>query len=474
MKIIRYVLVLALSVHFAPTKAQIIDLPPFDKILIDDNATVQLHMDTVQAVVLESGFFDPSDLKVKGKTLHIECMTCRVDIRMPQLKELSVRGVGKLVTTDTIRVPEMDIDISGSGKADMILDTDVLKVNISGSGKLTLSGYADDTRFSISGSGKIDGSGLKMEKASASISGTGKIYGDVKQELDLDIAGSGSFYYKEKPPIVDARITGVGKYGQGINGNMEDTVVMKIGKSKIVMVDDEKDSFVSFIFDRDSIKTDPPRSRSHWGGVDIGFNQLLVGDRFATTLPDEYDYLDLVSGKSVNVNLNLLYHDFELNKRFVMFTTGLGLSFNNFHFNSDRTIQSDTNRLVAAYDLNRTGQQINYRKNKLALTYVTVPLLLQFNSDPTLKKSFHVGTGLLLSYKINSHLKLVWNEDGDKQKDKRRDEFNLQPFRCDATIRLGYQYYTVYASYALNELFREGRGAPQLHPFQVGINLFGW
>ncbi|MBK9402029.1 MAG: outer membrane beta-barrel protein [Bacteroidetes bacterium] len=102
-----------------------------------------------------------------------------------------------------------------------------------------------------------------------------------------------------------------------------------------------------------------------------------------------------------------------------------------------------------------------------------MPLLLQFNTKQQFKKSFHIATGLLLSYKFNSHLKLVYNDDGDREKSKRRDEFNTEPFRYDATFRIGYEHYTLYASYAINGLFKDGRG-PTLHPFQVGINLFGW
>ncbi len=67
----------------------------------------------------------------------------------------------------------------------------------------------------------------------------------------------------------------------------------------------------------------------------------------------------------------------------------------------------------------------------------------------------------------------MYTEDGNKEKSKRHDEFNIEPFRFDATFRIGYQSYTLYASYALNTLFKENRG-PSLHPFQVGINILNF
>jgi hypothetical protein len=102
-----------------------------------------------------------------------------------------------------------------------------------------------------------------------------------------------------------------------------------------------------------------------------------------------------------------------------------------------------------------------------------VPLLLQFNSSKYDHNSFHVAAGALVSYKFNSHLKLVYNDEGDREKTKRRDEYNIEPFRTDLTLRIGYSFATVYASYAVTELFKNNRG-PELHPFTVGISLVNW
>ena len=59
------------------------------------------------------------------------------------------------------------------------------------------------------------------------------------------------------------------------------------------------------------------------------------------------------------------------------------------------------------------------------------------------------------------------------KKTKRTDEYNIEPFRYDATIRLGYRNYTLFGSYAISELFRDTRG-PSLHPYTIGLQLVGW
>jgi len=137
----------------------------------------------------------------------------------------------------------------------------------------------------------------------------------------------------------------------------------------------------------------------------------------------------------------------------------------------------DTNALLYTQDT------MNLRKNKLTVSYATVPVLLTFNSSSNLKKAFHITTGLLFSYKLGSHTKKVYNKDDKKEKDKTFDDFNIDPFRYDATIRIGYSYdatirigysdFTVFANYALSELFKSGKG-PELHPWTIGISLLPW
>ena len=156
-----------------------------------------------------------------------------------------------------------------------------------------------------------------------------------------------------------------------------------------------------------------------------------------------------------------------------MFTTGIGLSLDNYRFTSDKTLIKNSNFVNAGYDLNDKMEQITYTKNKLAVNYVTVPFLIQFNTDEKLKKSFHLAGGILLSYKYDSHLKLVYDNEGEKQKTKRRDDFNIEPLRYDATVRIGYRNYTLFGSYAISELFKDKSG-PTLHPFNVGLQLAGW
>ena len=95
------------------------------------------------------------------------------------------------------------------------------------------------------------------------------------------------------------------------------------------------------------------------------------------------------------------------------------------------------------------------------------------NKRENYRKAFHISTGVLLAYKIGSHTKKVFSVDGNKKKEKEFDDFNIDPLRYDATVRVGYRNFTVFANYALSDLFKNNRG-PELHPWAFGVSLTAW
>lgn len=451
------------------------NLAEFSTIKIKDNAEVHVRIGRPQEVIIIAEYeTDNTQTTVEDGALCIHGKYAKVYITVEKLEGIKISGIGKVFADSVITGKNLELSISGSGTVKMPLDVDYLEVNISGLGKVQLEGVANHVESSVSGSAKVDALQLTAKDVEAKISGVGKFIMDVTESLELNISGSGTFYYKTKPTSLNTNISGIGKHGVYHGDKTSDSNRSHDGNDTDEYASaPNDDSNYGIHWDRDSIFNRSENARSHWSGFEIGFNQLLVKDKISTDIPNGYDFLELNSGKSINVNINLFSHDFPLYKRYLMFTTGIGLTLNNYRFSSDKTLLSDTNRTVAGYDYDKNNERINYKKNKLAVNYVTIPLLIQFNSRLEFKKSIHVATGLLFSYKYNSHLKLVYTEDGNKEKSKRHDEFNIEPFRFDATFRIGYQSYTLYASYALNTLFKENRG-PSLHPFQVGINILNF
>ncbi|RLD32556.1 MAG: hypothetical protein DRI83_10710, partial [Bacteroidetes bacterium] len=53
------------------------------------------------------------------------------------------------------------------------------------------------------------------------------------------------------------------------------------------------------------------------------------------------------------------------------------------------------------------------------------------------------------------------------------DDYHLQPFKADATLRVGWGFINLFATYNMVSMFRKDKG-PELNQFAAGITLLGW
>ena len=458
----------------------------FTKIDLSGHGKVILKQGEESSIKVESEKNNSSDdVTVSNGVLSINSDdNDEVYVTVKDVEEIDISGNGKIETEGILRANDLELSISGIGDMELNIEAENIKALIGGKGKIELSGSANNLETKISGSGKIEAGGLAVKNGNISISGAGKCEVDVKENLVIAISGVGSVNYVDEPKSITKNISGIGKIGKDDSKNetviesdksSEDNHTIKIGNKKIFISDREggdhdakveikecnDDDEHSIVFYHRNRKT-----QAHWGGFELGYNTW--GKKpFSTTLPDGYEFLELNSGESVAVNLNFFDWNAKLNGRRLMFVTGLGISWNNWRFQGDRTLIPNAPILSANYDT------IGYLKNKLTVSYVTMPLLIEFNTNDMEKKTFHIGTGIIFGYKLDSHTKQTYDINGDGHKVKVFDDFNLDPFRYDATLRVGYRGYTVFVSYGLNWLFKRNQ-APELHPLTFGLTLLNW
>ncbi|MEP7168184.1 MAG: DUF2807 domain-containing protein [Bacteroidota bacterium] len=411
-------------------------------------------------------------------------------VTVKNLEKIDISGNGKVETDGTIKAKDLELIISGIGKIEMDVEAENVKTHISGKGNIELNGSANNLDAIISGAGKIEAIDFAVSNGNVDISGAGKCEVNVKDNLKINISGVGTVNYENKPANITQNISGLGKISNNQSSEEEDevsvsdnsssdTTTVNIGHKKIVISggkdeddDDDDDSNVEVKESED----DHGRSvihyhksskvQGHWGGFELGFNNY-GRTAFSSELPSGYDFLELNTGKAIAVNLNFFDWNAKIIERKLMFVTGLGITWNNWKFQNDRSLIANAPALSANFD------SIDYSKNKLTASYVTLPLLFEFNSSEIEKKSFHVGTGIIFGYKIGSHTKQEYKENGKTRTVKLYDDFNLDPFRYDATLRIGFRGYTVFASYGLNRLFKKNEG-PELHPLTFGLTLLDW
>lgn len=248
-------------------------------------------------------------------------------------------------------------------------------------------------------------------------------------------------------------------------GRISDTTTMKFGKTTIIIVEHKeaktKTQTVSNSNDTITVKK-RTKPEAHWAGIELGINMFMNQDN-EFDVPAGYDFLELNEAKSIAVNINFIDKELSLINNKLLLVTGLGMTFNNYRFRNNITLLADTNRVAATFDT------INYQKSKLSVTYLSVPLLLEFN-DGKSKRSFHVAAGIIGGLRIGSHTKQKYQIGSKTVKPKVRDDFNLNPIRYDATVRFGFGSLAFFGTYTLNGLFKEKRG-PEVYPFTAGIGL---
>lgn len=208
--------------------------------------------------------------------------------------------------------------------------------------------------------------------------------------------------------------------------------------------------------------------KGHWAGLDLGFTNFF-SSAFDTSLPDNGRFMDLRVGKSAYVGLNLIQHCIGLggSNDNIGIVTGLGLTFNNYRLASDYLLIRDQDGNTSYKESDR-----EIKKSKLTSTYLTVPLLLE-TQFPGNNRDFFVSGGVYGAFRLGSHTKVVYDDGDSKEKEKFRDDLNLNSFKYGLTVRTGYKWIKMFFNYDLTPLFQKGQG-PELYPWNVGIALINY
>jgi hypothetical protein len=153
-------------------------------------------------------------------------------------------------------------------------------------------------------------------------------------------------------------------------------------------------------------------------------------------------------------------------KKYFSFAPGVGVGTSSMFTNAQLVEDSARTQMVPRTD--------TYKKNKLGLTYIDIPLELRFRSKPSAKNnSFKVAIGFKAGVLVDGKTKVKQkNAAGDMKvyKEKRYDDLNR--FRYGVTLRIGYGPVSVIGYYSLAKVFDKGKG-PDITPFSVGLSING-
>jgi hypothetical protein len=216
------------------------------------------------------------------------------------------------------------------------------------------------------------------------------------------------------------------------------------------------------------------RGTRHYFNFDLGTNNYTTNGKF----PDADDEQHAVRPwGSWYVGVNSVQRTHVGGKFFVEW--GLGVSWYNFKFQDDATrlVQDVDDVKGVTFEKDPRDADVSFIKSKLTVSYIHASLVPMIDVGGHNRKarfwdshnsSFRFGVGPYAGYRIGSHTKQVYKEDGDREKDKDRDNFYLNNFRYGVRMQLGIRSADFFFNYDLNELFATNRG-PKLNAFSFGV-----
>ncbi|MBO6517195.1 MAG: PorT family protein [Bacteroidia bacterium] len=188
-----------------------------------------------------------------------------------------------------------------------------------------------------------------------------------------------------------------------------------------------------------------------------------ISDGNTLDLPE--DYSDLTLNKSSNnFHLGIIQQGVNLYKGKLRLVYGAGIEYNTYKFKKPVTISRDVKPLEYSLDEN-----IDYRQNKLVSQYATIPLMLNYKSNPNKEdKSFKLSAGVQFGYLIGAHQKQKWGRGKEKEKKKVKGDYGFEDYRMGYVAQFGYGDFVLFGKYYPTPTFKSGRG-PEVNTASVGL-----
>ncbi len=260
----------------------------------------------------------------------------------------------------------------------------------------------------------------------------------------------------------------------------KDTI--RVGGMIIVKKGGKKDGDLSVNIGGDRAKKKRSKISTNWWVLDLGFSNYndqtnyAAAGSYLVNRPG-YPNLDkndfkLRAGKSINVNIWVFMQRVSLVKRYVNLKYGLGVELNNYryksaiNYNEDGLVPYTANTQTNAPFIFRDS--IAFSKNKLAADYVTVPVMLNFVSNPDKrKKGISLSLGVSAGYLYSQRNK----QKSERGKFKNKGDYDLEKFKLSYVAELGLGPVLLYGSYSPKSIYERSL---DIRPYNVGFRFSYW
>ena len=202
----------------------------------------------------------------------------------------------------------------------------------------------------------------------------------------------------------------------------------------------------------------PRRGTDNFINIYVGLNNYLEDGEIPNS--NTLYSLDPITSWYGGINLDNVTHVFGP----LYLDWGFGASWQEYAFQNTRTrIDKGDDSITFSEDMTVSG-----RKSKLTTSHLNIHLVPTFSFGRY--RSFRVGFGMYAGYRIYSQVKYKYDDaDGNKQKDKYKDNWYVNQFRYGFRGTVGWDFFDLFFNYEITELFEDDITAPKLNPISFGV-----
>ena len=217
-------------------------------------------------------------------------------------------------------------------------------------------------------------------------------------------------------------------------------------------------------------KKKPKKVSTNWFVYDIGFAGYNDNTNYATaaaqafvrpagSVPASKGDFALKTSRVSNFNLWFFMQRVSIIESVLNLKYGLGIESNNYFFKTGITYVDDINVYTTRGGVNELS------KNKLVANYLTVPVMLNINTNPMKgKRGFQFSAGVSGGYLSSARQK----KKGPLGTDKTKSNFNLEQFKLSYVAELGLGPVKLYGSVASKPMHQYGLDQV---PYTLGLRF---
>ncbi|NBW30706.1 MAG: hypothetical protein EBR35_05540 [Flavobacteriales bacterium] len=202
---------------------------------------------------------------------------------------------------------------------------------------------------------------------------------------------------------------------------------------------------------------------AQWQGFDIGFMSTNKSDQWSNKII-----------QSTSIGLNVFEYKIPLFKQYIGITSGLGFNFKTYTFGDDYSFISTDYKIdlvtgnPSLYDASAT---VKY--STLNLGFFQIPLLLDFSTKKSQKKSISLAVGVVGGIRLFTNHRLQGKySNGDKFNNVIIDNkyFHTNLLSLDGMVRVAYGPFGLFGTYSLNGLFKKD-AVEKISPISIGVSF---